>query len=224
VRRLFLALGIAAVAALILAACDGGGSTAPPSPTSAPAPTATPTAAPSPSPTPAPTATPTPVPALSPCEAVPALPTTLSDQPNLYSISVPEGWAVVTDEGAMGVQVSRISVESPDFSLFIDEAAEGPFSPYYYETGAVFIVHVMTPEQAPPYHFDPVISESAITVDGADAAYHVFKEPSTFAGQLLDAHANHGGNYYLFRMGYNPETCPAGEDLFAAILASLEFN
>jgi hypothetical protein len=219
---LFPALGIAAVAALILAACDGGGSTAPPSPTSAPAPTATPTAAPSPSPTPAPTAIPTP--ALSPCEAVPPLPTTLSDQPNLYSISVPEGWAVVTDEGAMGVQVSRISVESPDFSLFIDEAAEGPFSPYYYETGAVFIVHVMTPEQAPPYHFDPVISESAITVDAAAAAYHVFKEPSTFAGQLLDAHANHGGNYYLFRMGYNPETCPAGEDLFAAILASLEFN
>jgi len=224
VRRLFTALGIAAVAALILAACDGGGSTAPPSPTSAPAPTATPAAAPSPSPTSAPTTTPTPVPALSPCEAVPPLPTTLSDQPNLYSISIPAGWVTTVDEGALGVRVSRIIVESSDFSVTVDEVVEGPHDLIYYETGATFTIHVTTPEQPPPYHFGGVTSESAVTVDGVAGTYHVFKEPSTAAGQLLDAHVSSGGNQYVIRMGYNPATCPAAEDLFAAILDSFRFE
>src|SRR3989304_5674305 len=138
-----------------------------------------------PPPPPPPPATPTPGPALSPCEAVPPLPTTLSDQPNLYSISVPEGWAVVTDEGAMGVQVSRISVESPDFSLFIDEAAEGPFSPYYYETGAVFIVHMSRAILSPPSKVEKKCPWLPCSPASSAAAYHVFKEPSTFAGQLL---------------------------------------
>jgi hypothetical protein len=166
---------------------------------------------------------PTPAPVLSPCEAVPALPTTVSDQPNLYSISVPNGWVTVQDEGAMGMQLSRISLESPDFSVFVDEAAEGPFSPIYYETGATLVIHVMTPSP-PPYHFGGVISESDVTIDDVTAPYHVFLEPSTWAGQLLDAHADHGGSYYLFYFGYNPDTCPAGEDLFQAMLDSFQFN
>jgi hypothetical protein len=122
----------------------------------------------------------------------------------------------------MGMQVSRISLESPDFSMFIDEEAEGPFSPVYYEAGATLVIHVMTP-YSPPYH-DGVISESDVTIDGVTAPYHVFLEPSTWAGQLLDVHANHGGSYYLFYFGYNPETCPAGEDLFQAMLDSFQFN
>ena len=124
----------------------------------------------------------------------------------------------------MGVQVSRIVVESPDYSVLVDEEAEGPFTPIYYETGAVFIIHAMTDEQSPPYHFGGVISESDVTVDGINAPYHVFLEPSTWAGQLLDAHVNRGGNYYLLYMGYNPETCPAGEDLFNALLDSFGFQ
>jgi hypothetical protein len=161
---------------------------------------------------------------LSPCEAVPALPTTVSDQANLYSISVPADWAVVTDEGAMGGQVSRIILESADFSVFVDEEAEGPFTPIYYETGATLVIHVMDTATGPPYHFGGVISGSSIDIDGVTAPYHVFKEPSTWAGQLLDAHADYGGNYYLFYMGYNPDTCPAGQDLFEAMLGSFQFK
>ena len=121
------------------------------------------------------------------------------------------------------MQFSRISLESPDFSVFVDEAAEGPFTPIYYETGATLVIHVMTPS-SPPYHFQGVISESNVAIDGVTAPYHVFKEPSTWAGQLLDAHANHGGSYYLFYFGYNPETCPAGEELFQTMLDSFQFN
>jgi len=152
------------------------------------------------------------------------LPTAFTDQANLYSISLPDGWAVVTDEGPMGVQVSRMIVESPDFSVFIDEAEEGPFTPIYYETGANFAIHATNIEQSPPYHLGGVISESEVTIDGTAAPYHVFLEPSTWAGQLLDAHLNHGGNHYNFSLAYNPETCPAGEGLFRAMLDSFQFN
>ncbi len=187
-------------------------------------PTATPTPAPTAEPTATPTPSPTPTPVLSPCEAVPDLPATVSDQPNLYSISVPDGWVITSDEGALGLRVSSIFVESPDFSVFVDEAEEGPFSPVYYETGAVLVIHVMTPSP-PPYHgYGGVISESNIAIDGVNAPYHVFKEPSTLAGQLIDAHVDHGGSYYLFYFGYNPETCPAGEELFQAVLDSVQFN
>ncbi len=222
-HRPLLAFGIAVVVPVILAACDGGGPGAAPSPPPTVVSTATPAATPTPTPTATPVPSPTPAPALSPCEAVPALPTTVSDQPNLYSFSVPDGWVTVQDEGAMGGQISRIIVESLDFSVFVDEEAEGPFSPIYYETGATLVIHVMTPSSS-PYHFQELISESDVTIDGVTAPYHVFVEPSTWAGQLLDAHADHGGSYYLFYFGYNPETCPAGEDLFQAMLTSFQFN
>ena len=124
----------------------------------------------------------------------------------------------------MGVQVSRMFVESPDFSVFVDEAEEGPFSPIYYETGATLIIFVGIMEEEPPYHFGGVISEGDVTIDGEVAPYHIFLEPSTWAGQLLDAHLNHVGNKYAFTLGYNPETCPAGEDLFQAMLDSFQFN
>ena len=218
-----LAFGIAVVAPVILAACDGGGPGATPSPTPTVVSTAIPVATPTPAPTATPAPSPTPEPVLSPCEAVPALPTTVTDQPNLYSFSVPDDWVIVTDEGAMGAQLSRISLESPDYSVFVDEEAEGPFTPIYYETGATLVIHVMT-RPSLPYHFQAVISGSDVTIDGVTATYHVFKEPSTFAGQLLDAHAIRDGSYYLFFFGYNPETCPAGDDLFQAMLDSFQFN
>ncbi len=227
-RVLLFSLGAAVFAGALLAACDGDEPTATPSPAPTPSPVATPTAVPSPTPaltpSPAPSPSPTPEPVLSPCEAVPALPTSVSDQANLYTISVPADWAVVTDEGAMGVKISRIILESSDFSRSVDEAAEGPFSPIYYETGATLVIHVMDTAPGPPYHFDGVISESSINIDGVTAPYHVFKEPSTWAGQLLDAHADYGGNHYLFYMGYNPDTCPAGQALFEAMLDSFQFN
>ena len=114
-------------------------------------------------------------------------------------------------------------MESPDFSVFIDEEVEGPFSPVYYETGAVLVILAATPLSA-PYHFQELISESDVTIDGVTAPYHVYVDPSTWAGQLIDAHANHGGNDYTFDFAYNPETCPAGEDLFQAMLDSVRFN
>ncbi len=174
-------------------------------------------------PTATPAPSPTPEPVLSPCETVPALPATVSDQPNLYSISVPDGWVITSDEGPMGGRVSSIFVESPDFSVFVDEEAEGPFSPVYYETGAALSIHVGTPSSS-PYHFQELISESDVTIDGFTAPYHAYVDPSTWAGQLIDAHANHDGNDYTFGFAYNPETCPAGDDIFQAILDSFQFN
>ena len=219
-RTPLLVFGIAVVATVILAACSGGGPGATSSPTPAMVSTATPTVAATP------TATPTPAPVLSPCEAVPDLPTTVSDQPNLYSISVPDGWVKNMDEGASDTRISSIYVESPDFSTFRDVEAEAleDLAYFDYETGAGFGILVMTSSSYRTYHDDPVISESNVAIDGVNASYHVFVEPSIRVGQLLDAHADNGGNDYLFYFGYNPETCPAGEDLFQAMLDSFQFN
>jgi len=227
-RTPLLVFGIAVVGPVILAACSGGGSGDTPSPTPTVVSTATPTATPTPAQsaeaTATPTPSPTPTPVLSPCEAVPDLPATVSDPENLYTISIPEGWIVVNEEGPRGLRLSSISLESPDFSVFVDEVEEGPFSPIYYETGATLVIFAGTMEEEPPYHFGGVISEGDVTIDGEVVPYHVFLEPSTWAGQLLDAHLNHGGNGYTFDLAYNPETCPAGEDLFRAMLDSFLFN
>ncbi len=200
-------------------------STATPAATPAPASTAEPATTPTTTDTLAPS--PTPETVLSPCEFVPDLPTTVSDQSNLYSVSAPDGWVKVMDDGASDIasdmRISRIYVESPDFSMSVDMEAEGPVDPVYYETGAGFGILVTTPISS-PYHSQEVISESNVAIDGVNAPYHVFVEPSIRVGQLLDAHVNHGGSDYLFFFGYNPETCPAGEDIFRAMLDTFQFN
>lgn len=149
----------------------------------------------------------------------------ITDTANLYSVEILKDWKI-DQEGAMGVQLSRMIAESPDWSAYADESAEGPFTPMYYKTGAAVHIHISNQVASEPYHGDwPNIMESKqIVIDGVTVVYHVFKEPSTQEGLLLDAHLNHNNNAYTFRFIYNPTTYPQGEGVFMDMLNSVRFT
>ena len=154
----------------------------------------------------------------------------ITDSSKLYSFEIPKNWAIVGQEGAMGVQLSQVTAESLDWQSEADTSAEGPFTPTYYKSGAFIQFHVSNTISSPPYHgasdgpSSGVITTKEITIDGEKAIYHIFKEPSTAEGLLLDAHLTHGGDSYTLRFAYNPTKYPQGEQIFAEILKSIRFQ
>lgn len=152
------------------------------------------------------------------------------DKSNLYSIEIPKDWKVTSDEGPKGVQLSSISGESSAWKVRVDDAAEGPCSPSYYESGIHFQFHSVNAEDDGAHYGEGggpetgVISKKNILIDDTNAVYHVFKEPCTAEGQLVDAHVNYGGVGYRFTFIYNPAKDPQAEELFTEILNSVEFE
>lgn len=177
---------------------------------------------------PQPSTTPAPTPAASP-ESVPAtasaaLPTqTIQDQAGLYSLELPDDWQV-TFEDAKGVRISSLMAQSPDYQVKIDTAAEGPFTPIYYQEGAILQVTVLNQPLADnPQPAGAISEQKTVTVDGVDGTYFVFKEPSTAQGQLLEVRLEKTKRSYILRFGYNPDTFPGGQARFDQIVASLRF-
>jgi len=150
------------------------------------------------------------------------------DKASLYSVNIPADWEITSNEGAMGVQLSRILAQSADWSSYSDETYEGPFSPQYYQSGGALQLHVTQGESEPAHYGEGggpetgVIAKKAVTIDGVEGVYHVFKEPSTFEGQLIDVHINYKGNNYLLRLAYNPANFN-GEEFFDNLLNSVRF-
>lgn len=148
---------------------------------------------------------------------------TISDEENLFKITILADWSVTRSEGAKGGMLSYTSVESPDFEVFVDEAAEGPFTPFYYKQGVNLNIHVTQGEEerTPP---GTIISQQDSEVDGQPAKYFVYKEISTFEGQQIQVEINYQGNRYSLTFNYNPATYPTGEEVFERILASFKFT
>jgi hypothetical protein len=138
-------------------------------------------------------------------------------------VEIQTTWRITAEEGKKGLQLSRITAETPDFRVREDAAAEGPFTPQYYETGAAFSIRALRDVVGGPTRHGQILRTESITVDGRTGTYHVYKEPSTFQGQLLDVHVIFGGTEYLFEFMYNPATYPQGEDVFKDIVNSVNF-
>lgn len=172
---------------------------------------------PTPSATPRVTSTPSPTPTQESLQSK-----SYTDTAKLYSMRVPTNWTMVTNEGAIGVQKSRVSFDTPDYAYHTDPAFEGPFEPIYYDEGASFTVHVTMGEGSLFVPSSPIRTKSVV-IDGVAAKMYAYKEPSTFGGEILEVNLNYGGNQYLFRMAYNPETYAEGQTLFEQILATVEF-
>lgn len=148
----------------------------------------------------------------------------VNDSAELISLNIPRSWSVVKD-GAQGVRVSGINAESPDFSLRSDDNAQGPFTPTYYESGAQLQISIqggIQPETDRPV--GEIIEEKKVKVDGQEADYFRFKEPSTMQGEILDVRLSKDDKSYFFRFVYNPETLPNGEHLFFTIIDSVAFT
>lgn len=169
-------------------------------------------------------ASPSPLPTLapSPATAEPVTTSRRTDTSRFFSVEIPTTWRITADEGKKGLQLSRITAETPDFRVRQDSAAEQPFTPQYYETGAHMSLRALKDVVGPTRHGQTLRTET-ITVDGRPGTYHVYKEPSTFQGQLLDVHVTFGGTEFLFEFAYNPATYPDGEEVFKAIVNSVRF-
>ncbi|MEA3323316.1 MAG: hypothetical protein U9Q12_03765 [Patescibacteria group bacterium] len=149
----------------------------------------------------------------------------VDDMSGLYSVSLPADWIITENKGAVGMQVSRVGAESPDFAYHTDPTFQGPFEPVYYDEGAMITIH-LTQAQGPNAE-EPigVITQSMQTiVDGVMGEYYVFTEPSTFEGELLEVIFRKDGVEYSFRFVYNPDSYPQGPDVFAQILDSVKLN
>lgn len=173
-------------------------------------------------------ATPTPAIGAAPVGAInptatPAASQTIQDSAGLYSITLPQDWQV-TLENARGVRISGLTAQSPDYEVQIDEAAEGPFTPVSYKTGASLQITVLNEPLAQNPQPAGVISEQKpIVLDGVQGTYFVFKEPSTAEGQLLEVRLEKAGRSYHLRWGYNPATLAGGQTLYENILRSFRF-
>lgn len=147
----------------------------------------------------------------------------ISDKSNLFQVSIPADWIVSRSEGTKGRMLSYTDVESPDFEVFIDEAAEGPFTPFYYKQGANLNIHVTEGEEERT-PLGTIISQKDIEVDGQPAKYFVYEEISTFEGQQIQVQLNYQGRSFLLTFNYNPATYSTGEEVFEKILESFKFT
>lgn len=148
----------------------------------------------------------------------------VTDEANLYTLTLPDNWTIVK-EGAQGVRVSAIEAESPEYMLRSDTDAEGPFTPVFYESGAALHVSVQDDTSADTQKPAGTISdEKSYTIDGVEAMYYTFKEPSTAQGLLHAVQIVKDDKSYYFRFGYNPETYEHGEEIFQSILDSIVFS
>jgi hypothetical protein len=171
--------------------------------------------------TPTPAASPEALPATASAETAPAQ--TIQDRAGLYSLELPDDWQV-SFEDAKGVRISSLMAQSPDYKVKIDTAAEGPFTPIYYQAGAGLQVTVLDqPLSQNPEPAGAVSEKKSVTVDGVEGTFFAFKEPSTAQGQLLEVRLEKSGRSYTLRFGYNPDTLPGGQALFERIVASLRF-
>ncbi len=138
---------------------------------------------------------------------------------NYYSLALPAGWDLKLNEGSRGVQLSRLEAESSDYASHTDEVADGPFVPTYIDAGASLVVHIVEPIGDSGEH-GQVLEERTVTVDGVEATWHQYAEPSTASGVHYDVHFQHDGRAYLITFSA-ADSYPDPAQAFEAILDSL---
>ena len=146
---------------------------------------------------------------------------TVADPNDLYSVEIPTDWQVTFEE-KKGVRLGGFIAQSPDYQLRLDETAEGPFTPVYYEKGASLQLTVTNEEETGKGKPAGVITQqNTVMVDGHhEATWYMYKEPSTAQGQLLEVRWSGHGKSFVIRLGYNPETFPQGPTFLQEVVNS----
>lgn len=146
----------------------------------------------------------------------------ISDKAGLYSLEVPQSWIIVLSEADKNNKLSNLVMQSSYFSI---RETGGKKS---YDAGAKFSVSVTAGEnknvlEGNGGHAD-LIKIGKDKGEGVEYAYHIFKDPDSENGQIIDAHIIRGGNTYLFTMIYNPQTFTDAEFTFKEIMYSVKFK
>lgn len=146
----------------------------------------------------------------------------ISDKTGLYSLEVPQSWVVVLNEDSKGNQISRLILQSSYFSIHETAGKK------YYDAGAKFSVSVSAGENKNVLEGNGghknLIKNRKDSGESGEYAYHIFKDPDSENGQIIDGHIIRGGNTYLFTMVYNPQNFTDAEYTFKEILDSVKFK
>jgi hypothetical protein len=149
---------------------------------------------------------------------LPNSPLEVSDPASRYRLEVPKTWTVTVLEGADGVQVSKVEVESPEFQSRVDEST----NTVYYEDGMKLGVAVV--ERGEPVEYTDVVEERKLEVAGEAATYTVYRKGNTAAGILTDVTFAHASEQYSITFAYNPEAFLSAQAIIDDILASFSFS
>ncbi len=146
----------------------------------------------------------------------------VSDRAELYSLEVPQSWAVVLNESGKNSKFSNLVMQSAYFSA--RETGEKK----YYDAGAKFSASVTAGENKNVLEGNGghknLIKSGNDNGGGEEYTYHIFKDPDSENGQIIDGHIIRGGNTYLFAMAYNPKTFTDAEYTFKEIMYSVKFK
>lgn len=146
----------------------------------------------------------------------------VNDEARLYSLEVPQSWIIVSSEGDKNNKLSNLVMQSSYFST--SETA----GKKYYDAGAKFSASVTAGEnknflEGNGGHKN-LIKNGKDSEGSGEYIYHIFKDPDSENGQVVDGHIIRGGNTYLFTMIYNPQTFTDAEYTFKEIIYSVKFK
>jgi hypothetical protein len=151
----------------------------------------------------------------------------IRDKANLYSLSVPQSWTVVSSNGQAGNQISSLVAQSSYFQSYENIVNNGAKITTF-GAGAKLTVRVMKGEDKSAFsgnggHTSLISLRNDVKVEGQESVYHIFREPTSFDGQILDDHFIHNGNTYIFRFEFDPQNYSDAEFTFQEILDSVKF-
>ncbi|MFA4817537.1 MAG: hypothetical protein WC608_02290 [Parcubacteria group bacterium] len=142
----------------------------------------------------------------------------INDKANLYSFEFPQSWVIIVNEGAQGAQVSRLAVQNSYYSGREENKIK------IIDQGAEFSIIVTRGEnKSGGGHAGKVATKNDAHVGGKENVLHIFKEAGYPGAEIIDDHVVFGGNTYIFRLAYNPQTFSDAEFTFREILASVKF-
>jgi hypothetical protein len=147
----------------------------------------------------------------------------IADKTGRYSFEILESWITRKSEGILGNQLSRIVIESSNFT----ERRVG--EDIFYDNGAQFTIQEIKGEQpsaklADGGYGSNLIKKIPTDIGGQAITYFFIKENNVKSGEIIVAHIIHGGNTFNFRYVFNSKMYNGGEYSFQEILHSFKFN
>ena len=156
----------------------------------------------------------------------------ITDKARLYSVEVPSDWKITHEglfvtEGQTLTRPSWVGGESPDWRT---EGRDQIDASGHITSGAAIEIYVFNEDIGhAPSHIpmsNKFMSSRDFIVDGVAGKLEIYKEndpPYHEEAFVVEARVTHGGNFFTFRIAYNPTTYPNGEKVFTQMLRSFRF-
>ncbi len=146
----------------------------------------------------------------------------INDKSNLYSLSVPQSWVLVTFSGIQGNTLSTIILQSSYF------AAREMAGKKYIDAGAKFTGTVTQGENRSLIEgsggHSNLIKSWKDKGEGGEYTCHIFKDSDSENAQVIEGHFLRNGKTYTFSLVFNPRNFSDAEYTFNEIMHSVQFK